>query len=160
MNRHLLSIYLNDHLAMMEAEIAVTKRMRSSNERDASLVRLLARHAQQVREQRRHLHAFMNRLHIGRNHLKLLGARIAERLGRFKLNGRLRSYSPLSRVVELEGLSLATEARAALWNAIGTLKDGRAVRRTLPLNGMVHQTNQQKKRLERHRTQAAAAALA
>ena len=34
---------------------------------------------------------------------------VAEKAGRLKLNGSLLTYSPLSRLVELEGLSLGVE---------------------------------------------------
>lgn len=50
--------------------------------------------------------------------MKPLGAKLAERLGRLKLNGRLRGYSPLSRVLELEGLAAAVGAKLQLWNAL------------------------------------------
>lgn len=45
---------------------------------------------------------------------------VAERVGRLKLNGRLRTYSPLSRFVELEFLAMGIEGKKLLW---GTLRD-------------------------------------
>ena len=42
-------------------------------------------------------------------------ARIAERLGRLKLNGRLTSRSPLSDLLELETLVVGITGKQALW---------------------------------------------
>ncbi len=53
--------------------------------------------------------------------VKLAAVRLGERLGRLKLNGRLLRYSPLSRVVELEGLYLVSHMRLMLWQALGQL---------------------------------------
>jgi hypothetical protein len=38
-----------------------------------------------------------------------------ERVGRLKLNGQLTGYSPLSRLVELEGLALGVTGKLSLW---------------------------------------------
>jgi predicted DNA-binding ribbon-helix-helix protein len=45
---------------------------------------------------------------------------LAERGGRLKPNGTLRSYSPLSRFVELQFLVLGIDAKRQLWQ---TLRD-------------------------------------
>ena len=45
-------------------------------------------------------------------------AKVSERFGRLKLNGHLRRYSPLSRVVELESLALIAAHRAVLWRVL------------------------------------------
>jgi hypothetical protein len=42
----------------------------------------------------------------------------AEKAGRLKLNGELLGYSPLSRLEELEALSLGVEGKLALWTAL------------------------------------------
>ncbi len=158
MNRHLLSIYLNDHLAMIQAEAALTRRMQSSN-RDSPLEHLLCRHADQVHEQRRSLELLMDRLHIKRNRVKLLGAQLGELFGRLKLNGRLLSYSPLSRMLELEGLSLAVEARAALWGNLAALRNTSLAIRSVSIKKLLSRTHGQKQSIGRYRRQAAVSAL-
>ena len=50
------------------------------------------------------LQGIMQDLGFGGDRLKNVGAWTLEKAGRLKLNGELTSYSPLSRVVELEGL--------------------------------------------------------
>jgi len=60
----------------------------------------------------------MEELGIGRDRLKASAACAAEKLGRLKPNGQLRGYSPLSRVVELEGLYLGISGKSRLWKAL------------------------------------------
>lgn len=49
---------------------------------------------------------------------KVCAAWIAEKAGRLKLNGRLLTRSPLSRLVELEMLRLGVEGKAAGWRTL------------------------------------------
>jgi hypothetical protein len=60
----------------------------------------------------------MARLGVRRDPLKPALGRLGERLGRLKLNGRLHGYSPLSRVVELEGLAMGIAGKLQLWRAL------------------------------------------
>jgi hypothetical protein len=52
--------------------------------------------------------------------LKVYTGWLAEKLGRLKLNGRITGRSPLSLVLELEGLRMAVEGKAAGWQALRT----------------------------------------
>ncbi|WP_329286684.1 hypothetical protein [Streptomyces sp. NBC_00691] len=47
--------------------------------------------------------------------------RLAEKAGRFKLNGRVLSRSPLSDVVELEAMRLGVEGKACAWRSLEAL---------------------------------------
>jgi hypothetical protein len=60
----------------------------------------------------------MDQLGIGRDRLKPMGAWLAEKLGRLKLNGQLHGYSPLSRLIELEGLYIGISGKSRLWKAL------------------------------------------
>src|SRR5688572_25473775 len=53
-------------------------------------------------------------------------ARVGEKAGRLKLNGALTGYTPLSRLVELEGLGAGVAASQALWEGVAAagLGDG------------------------------------
>lgn len=62
----------------------------------------------------------MERLQVTESRVKPAGAWLAEKLGRLKLNGRLHGYSPLSRVVELEGLCAGVAGKRMLWRALGS----------------------------------------
>ena len=48
----------------------------------------------------------------------------AEKVGRLKPDGRLRGYSPLGRLLELEGLLAGVHGEPALWRAL--LRTGKA----------------------------------
>jgi len=113
-----LAIYLNDHLAGAMLGVELARRLRSSNQGDAEFGQPLARLCAEIEVDREVLVSLMEHLGVRRDPVKPVLAKAAERLGRLKPNGRLRSYSPLSRVLELEVLSSGVGGRLQLWNAL------------------------------------------
>jgi len=63
----------------------------------------------------------MRRLGLARNPVKPVLAVAAERVGRLKPNGHVRSYSPLSRFVELDVLVMGIEGKKILWQNLRDL---------------------------------------
>lgn len=116
-NRY-LAIYLNDHLAGATLGVELARRLRSSNEGDAEMGQPLARICKEIEADRDTLVQLMDRLDVDLDPVKPVLAKVAERLGRLKLNGRLLGYSPLSRVLELEVLSGLVGGKMQLWNAL------------------------------------------
>ncbi len=114
----LLAIYLNDHLAGATLSVELARRLRSSNQGDPEMGEPLARVCGEIEADRETLVSLMDRLEIGRDQVKPVLAKVAERLGRLKLNGQLFGYSPLSRVLELEVLSGLLGGKMQLWNAL------------------------------------------
>lgn len=114
----LLAIYLNDHLAGATLGVELARRLRSSNRGDGEFGEPLAKICGEIEQDRETLVRLMERLQVDRNLVKPALARIAERLGRLKLNGQLRGYSPLSRVLELELLATGIGGKLQLWNAL------------------------------------------
>lgn len=114
----LLAIYLNDHLAGATLGVGLARRLRASNRGDAEMGEPLARICAEIEADRDTLLKLMDRLRIGRDPVKPVLAWVAERLGRLKLNGQLRGYSPLSRVLEMEVLSSGIGGKMQLWNAL------------------------------------------
>jgi hypothetical protein len=114
----LLRIYLNDHLATATAGARVAHRCRRSN-RGTKLGGMLEELARDLDEDRRALEALMAERGIRRNRAKQAAGAVAERLGLLKLNGRIVHYSPLSRVLELEGLGLLVAFNHSLWRTLG-----------------------------------------
>lgn len=114
----LLAIYLNDHLAGATLGVELARRLRSSNQGDAEFGEPVARICGEIEEDHATLLRLMEHLGVGRDPVKPVLARIAEKLGRLKLNGRILGYSPLSRVVELEFLSGMVGGKLQLWNAL------------------------------------------
>ncbi|HWH44062.1 MAG TPA: hypothetical protein VNT32_04990 [Thermoleophilaceae bacterium] len=119
-DRGLLATYLNDHLAGATAGRALARRAQGSND-GTPLGEVLARIAREIEEEHGTLTEVMKALGAGKDHLKVAGATIAERLGRFKPNGRLLSYSPLSRVIELEALLIGVTGKLQLWRNLATV---------------------------------------
>ena len=81
------------------------------------------------------------------------------RAGHLKLNGQLRGYSPLSRVVELEGLLLGVTGKRGLWVTLGGLTGDRPVLVADELVGLRQRAETQLEGLETHRTRAVADAF-
>jgi hypothetical protein len=152
-NQKLLAIYLNDHLAGATAGLSVAKRTRDAN-RGGDLGAFLERLAAEIAEDKRALEGVMHTLGIQRSGVKMGAAALAERIGRLKLNGRIRSYSPLSRVLELEGLTMGIHAKRSLWQ---NLRDATDVAEQVPvsLDDLVERAERQLAELERFRAEAA-----
>jgi hypothetical protein len=118
MPQPLLPIYLNDHLAGSTAGVELARRLRASNEDDEKFGPALAEICAEVEADRETLKAVMDRLGVGQSRVKPAAAVVGERLGRLKLNGQLRGYSPLSRLDELELLQLGVVGKRRLWRAL------------------------------------------
>jgi hypothetical protein len=101
----------------------------------------------------------MRGLGIGIDRLKVVGGWGAEKLGRLKLNGRLWGYSPLSRVIELEGLLLAVSGKLALWRSLQHLLAKFPQLAGLDLPSLIGRAEGQVAQLERHRLLAATEAF-
>jgi hypothetical protein len=113
-----LAIYLNDHLAGATLGVELARRLRSSNQSDAEFGEPLGQLCAEIEEDQRTLTRLMEHQGVGTDPVKPVLAKVAEKLGRLKLNGRIRGYSPLSRVVELEVLSGLVGGKLQLWNAL------------------------------------------
>jgi hypothetical protein len=153
----LLAIYLNDHLAGATGGLELAKRAAGSN-RGTELGEFLERLRDEVEQDRASLVEAMRRLEIGRDRAKIAAGWAAEKAGRLKLNGRLIGYSPLSRVVELEALTLAVAGKLACWRALDALGDARL--RDIGLPALIERGERQREELERFRLDAAREALA
>ena len=119
-DQHRLSIYLNDHLAGAIAGSELARRAASSNER-SELGPFLAELAEEIDQDRESLERLMKLLEIRRNLAKDAAAWLSEKVGRLKLNGQIIGYSPLSKLVELEGLSLGVNGKLSLWKTLKEL---------------------------------------
>jgi hypothetical protein len=118
----LLAIYLQDHLAGAMFGLELVRRARGSNA-GTELGSFLAELATEIEVDRDSLAAVMTRLGVRADRLKGAVAWAAEKAGRLKRNGRWVSYSPLSRVVELDGLITGINGKLALWRALRDVAD-------------------------------------
>jgi hypothetical protein len=115
----LLKTYLQDHHAGATAGLELARRTAGANE-DTEYGPQLAQIAAEIGEDREVLEQVMERLEVKPSKIKDTGAWTFEKLGRLKPNDRLLSYSPLSRVIEIEGLVIGVTGKQALWEAIQT----------------------------------------
>jgi hypothetical protein len=150
-----LSTYLNDHYAAAVAAGELVHRSTQSN-RGTGLGRALDRLATEIDQDRAALRTIMCELGIRPDLAKVTGAWLAEKAGRLKLNGSLLSYSPLSRLEELELLALGVEGKLRLWLA---LQRAEVVRGGHDLESLVKRARSQLRRLERYRLEAVEEAL-
>jgi hypothetical protein len=150
MTQRLLGIYLNDQLAagVLWREIARrAQRNNATGELGAALGHVAT------------FERIMSRLGVRRNPIKVALATMGERAGRMKLNGRLRSYSPLSRFVELDVLAYGIEGKKVLWQ---NLRDCANLAERLPdvdFDALVARAQSQRDEIEPFRLAAGAAAL-
>jgi hypothetical protein len=120
----LLSTYLNDHLAGSTVGVELSRRAAGNNE-GSELGRVLADLAAEIEEDRDTLVKIMDQLGVKKDRLKVAAGWAGEKVGRLKPNNRLLGYSPLSRLIELEGLALGVEGKRSLWQVLGELHEPR-----------------------------------
>jgi hypothetical protein len=113
----LLAIYLQDHHAAAVAGVRLARRVASTASNN-DLSNDLSDVATEIAADLATLERFMGKLGTRRNGVKDATARVGERLGRLKLNGRLQERSPLSDVVELETLVVGITGKQALWASL------------------------------------------
>jgi hypothetical protein len=150
-------IYLNDHLAGATAGLSLARRALSNN-RGTPFEGFLETLAGEIDEDRETLRKIMRGLDVSEDPVKRVTALAAELVGRLKLNGSLFGYSPLSRVVELEGLLLGVTGKLGLWRALADAGDPRLEK--FDLDALASRAEAQRDGLERHRLDAARIALA
>jgi hypothetical protein len=117
LGRDYLKIYLEDHYAGSTAGLELARRTASANQ-GTPYGPPLEQIAREIEDDRDALRAIMTLLGVGPDRFKVAGAWAGEKAGRLKLNGHLRSYSPQSRVVEIEGLVVGVTGKRSLWTAL------------------------------------------
>jgi ferritin-like metal-binding protein YciE len=122
LSNDLLTIYLNDHLAGATAGSDLAARAAAENEGN-EFGEPLAQLAAEIAQDREELLGIINSLGRQIDHVKLAVGWTAEKLARLKPNGRVFGYSPLSRLLELEGLASGIHGKRALWAALEEAAD-------------------------------------
>ncbi len=152
----LLRVYLQDHHAAAAAGLNLARRLTRENA-STPFADELTGLADAIADDRAKLGAVLQALDVEPSRLKIGLARAAERASRLKLNGRLISYSPLSRVIELETLGGGILAKRGLWNALA--KTTAAQKAGLDFDELVDRANAQLAVVEQLRERAAAMAF-
>ncbi|MGW4114635.1 hypothetical protein ACWEFJ_27490 [Actinosynnema sp. NPDC004786] len=153
-----LGIYLKDQLAMGVVWRELARRAHRNN-RGTQLGEVLAGVATAIAEDVETFRVIMKRVGVRPDPVKTGSAFVAERLGRLKRNGRLLSYSPLSRFEELEILTMGIDGKKQLWT---TLRDLAGLGSRLPdidFDHLIDRAARQRADLEPFRVRAGAAAF-
>jgi len=148
-----LRIYLRDQLAMGIGWRELARRAAHNNE-GTELGADLERVANAIAADVDTFREIMRRLRVTPDPVKNTMATAAERVGRFKPNGRLRGYSPLSRFEELELLAMGIDGKKQMWT---TLRDLAGLAARLPdvdFDHLLERAAEQRAKLEPHRAAA------
>ncbi len=153
-----LRLYLEDHLAGSTGGLELCKRAQHNN-RDSELGGYLKLLGDELRNHRMVLVGLLRRLGGKPPKVKRATAWLVEKGGRLKLNRRLFSYSPLSRVYELEGLLIGTEGRLALFRALAMMQPRQGNLRGVDFDKLLSEAMSSRRRLEAFRMKAASEAF-
>ena len=105
-----LATYLNDHLLGATLGVELVRRAARENQ-GSELGAFLSQLAGEIEADREALMAIMAELGVKPDRAKVAAGWTAEKLGRLKPNAQLRGYSPLSPLVELEGLLVGIQGK-------------------------------------------------
>ena len=114
-----LPIYLNDHYAGSTAGVELAKRAAKNNHGNAEFGPALATRwrARSTRTATRSSGSWTAST-SPRTASRRRSSGLGEKVGRLKPNGELLQFSPLSRVVELEGLITGVGGKLSLWRTL------------------------------------------
>lgn len=156
---NLLAIYLNDHRAGSVAGLELAKRTLNNN-KGTEYEAFLAQLVEDIHEDQAALDRIIERSGIPRSPVKPGLAWASEKVGRLKLNGAITGYSPLSRLIELEGLRLGVEGKRCLWRSLKSARPAEAAVTDEELDELISRAEAQIEAIEEHRVKAAQVALA
>jgi hypothetical protein len=148
-SNRLLEIYFTDHLAASTAGLELARRSARSNAGNAT-GEFLRRLVVEIEEDRETLECVITKLGFKPSRPKEIAAWVAEKVGRLKLNGQVRGYSPLSRVLELESLAVGIAGKEALWTALRRV----AALDMVDLEDLIERARRQRADAEEHRLAA------
>jgi hypothetical protein len=154
----LLRIFMQDHLAASTAGLELARRAYGAN-RGTTYGDALSRVADEIEEDRRALADMLTGLGFKPDRVKIVGAWTGEKVGRLKLNGQLKGYSPLSRVEELEALIAGINAKLSLWRIVLEVANEEPRLDADRIHRLIDRGEEQLETVEDLRTRAARAAF-
>ena len=152
-----LATYLNDHVLGATLGTELVRRAARENQ-GSGLGEFLTGLAQEIDDDRDTLLALMAELGIKPDRLKVAAGWTGEKLGRLKPNAQLRGYSPLSPLVELEGLLIGIQGKLAMWRVLAEVAQDVGLDRAR-LEALAARAERQQADVERHRLDAGRRAL-
>jgi hypothetical protein len=150
----LITRYVEDHLALSLGGVRLARRALASN-RGSPYAEPLERLLPELQEDRELVRDVLRALGGSPSGLKEAAVMLGELAGRLKLNGRLLSYSPLSRLWELEALAAGSESRRGLWSALARVQRREPRLQGFDLEALEARARRHRDELERLRLRAA-----
>ena len=154
-----LDSYLNDHLAASAAAVELIERLQTNND-DSALDAYLEGLLPEIEADRATLMQLMDRLGVPPSKPKQAAGKVLETLSRFRLNERVTGSAAVTRLMEVETLSLGIEGKLALWQSLSQVASTRPALTSFDLPTLMARAVDQRRGLEPHRLEAAAQALA
>ena len=143
----------------MGATLGVELARRAAGENQGSeLGDFLSGLAREIEDDRDTLLALMSELGVKPDRLKVAAGWTSEKVGRLKPNAQLRGYSPLSPLVELEGLLIGIQGKLAMWSVVGDVAQELGLDRAR-LDALAARAEGQQADVERHRLEVGRRAL-
>lgn len=153
----LLEIYFQDHYAGASGGEQLAKRIAGALE--GSDKTEMGRIAAEIEEDRNALRELMKAFDVDPDRIKQVAAQAGEMVGRLKLNGRVLSPSPLSRVLEYEGMIMGVTGKLQLWRSLSEVAGHEDALDESRLKDLIKRAESQRLRLERLHAKAARTAF-
>ena len=154
-----LDVYLNDHLAASAAAVELVERIADNNPGTALSAHLEGLKAD-IEADRETLSAVLERCGVMPSKPKQVAGKVLETLSRFRLNERVTGSAEVTRLMELETLSLGIEGKASLWQSLQQVEARRPELGSFDLGALLGRAVSQRAALEPFKQEAAATALA
>ncbi len=154
----LFHIYLNDHRTGAIAAHRLAIRSNHAN-RGTEFGDFLEGFIADLEEDIGQLDSLFEWCSVSTNRPKLMAARLGDVLGRLKLNGRLTEYSPLSRLIEFETLSVGVFGKRQLWLTIAALPADHPAADVVDVSRLIERADSQVQALDEFTARAAAIAF-
>lgn len=117
MTNRALSIYMDDHYAMISGELELAQRVAGENS-EGELGAFLGNYVRELKSQSNFLDAILASQGQTPSVAKQALSWVAEKLGRLKPNDGGSGYTDLARVLELEVMLTAAQARRLMWKTL------------------------------------------
>jgi hypothetical protein len=157
-SNELLGVYLNDHLAGAAAGVELAEKLAARGE-GTPFGTALAAVAREIKADKDVLEGLVERLGVGKSPVKQAAGWAFEKVTRLRFNRQLTGSEDLTRLLEVEALSLGIEGKLALWRALREAAGPDAGLGEADLDRLIARARQQREALEPHRLAAAAGAF-
>ncbi len=151
----LLDVYLSDHYAGATGGLELARRIAGNHPGNKDLAQI----ATEVEEERETLRKVMAAVEVEVSSLKSALSWLGEKAGRLKLNDRVFGRSPLSSVIELEGMIIGVSGKLELWRALARVAANESRLKRFDFESLADMAESQRARLEREHAAAVTRAL-